>query len=107
MSQRKELSPRDREVVRRQALGQRSREIGETFGISASAVRMIWRKPEAKEYLAKLLEMMDIASGFAMKKLSLDAVKTLRDLLNQSDNLGIRLKAAKDVLDRTGIRAPD
>ena len=106
MAQTRELKPYQREVVRRLALGQRSREIGAALGMSASNVRMIWGKPEAKEYLARYLEMIDLATGVAMKILCIDAVKAYKDLLGQRDNLRVLLEVAKDVLDRTGVKRP-
>ena len=85
-------------------MGQRSREIGLALGMSPSNVRMIWRKPEAKEYLMRYIEMVDIISGIALGRLRLEAVQVLRDLLQQRKNPRLALDAAKDVLDRTGLK---
>ena len=106
MPQVKGLKPYQREVVRRLALGQRSREIGAALGMSANNVRMIWRKTEAKEYLSRYLEMLDLATGVAMKILCIDAVKAYKDLLGQRDNLRVLFKVAQDILDRAGVKSP-
>jgi hypothetical protein len=78
--------------------------LGPALGMSASNVRMIARKPEAKEYLARYLEMIDLVSGLALKTLCLNALRAYADLLHQTENLMVRFNVAKDVLDRTGVR---
>ena len=106
MAQTRELKPYQREVVRRQAMGQRSREIGAALGMTASNIRMIWRKPEAKEYLAQYLKMIDLVSGLALKTLCLKALRAYAELLHQTENPRVRFNVAKDVLDRTGVMSP-
>ena len=73
------------------------------MGRSASAIRMIWRKPEVKEYFRRYLEVIDILSGIALGRLRLDAVQACRDILLQRADLKLLLDAARDVLDRTGV----
>ena len=102
----KPLKPYQREVMRRLAMGQRSREVGAAMGMSGSNVRMIARKPEAKAYLTRYLEMIDFAAVSAMKMLCVDAVRAYQDLLTQCDNLRVRFKVAQDVLDRAGVKGP-
>jgi hypothetical protein len=106
MPPNKELKPYQREVIRRAAMDQRSPEIGAAMGMSASNVRMIWRKPEAREYLSRCLEMIDLATGIAMKMLCIDAVRAYKDLLRQRDNLRVLFNVAQDVLDRAGVKGP-
>jgi len=96
------LKPRQVEVMRRIALGQKSSEIAKGMGISPSTVRRITRKTESREYLALYLELLDLVSDLTQANQTLEALQAHRDLLAQRGDLKELIEFARDLLARTG-----
>lgn len=96
------IKPRQLEVMRRIALGQKSTEIAKAIGISPSTVRKITRQPESREYLALYLELLDLISEMAQANQTLEALQAHRGLLSQGGDLKELIEFSRDLLARTG-----
>ncbi len=96
------LKPRQLEVMRRIALGQKSLDIAKALGISPRTVRTITRKPEAREYLTIYLEMLDLISNLAQANQPLEALQSHQDLLVQRADIKELIDFAQNLMSLTG-----
>jgi DNA-binding CsgD family transcriptional regulator len=96
------LKPRQFEVMRRIALGQKSLEIAKALDISPRTVRTIRRKPEAKEYLTIYLELLNLISALSQANQTLEALQSHQDLLTQRADIKELIDFARNLMDLTG-----
>jgi DNA-binding CsgD family transcriptional regulator len=96
------LKPRQFEVMRRIALGQKSLEIAKALDISPRTVRTIKRKPEAKEYLTIYLELLNLISALSQANQTLEALQSHQDLLTQRADIKELIDFARNLMDLTG-----
>ncbi len=102
MLREQRLKPRQFEVMRRIALGQKSLEIAKALDISPRTVRTIKRKPEAKEYLTIYLELLNLISALAQANQTLEALQSHQDLLAQRADIKELIDFARNLMDLTG-----
>jgi DNA-binding CsgD family transcriptional regulator len=103
------LRPRHREIMRRKLLGQSNKQIAEELCLSQNRVSVITNSPLFKLELERMMQQADDQVFDAMGKLrelQPDAVNVLHESMNQHEFPHLRLKAAIQVLDRTGINSP-
>ena len=108
----KELRTQHRTIIQMIFSGYKNNEIAERLEMTATTVSQIIRSPLGQAYLEGLQDKAQEATLDVRKKLvSLNsgALNTLERLLNPSEKAphSVQLTAAKDVLDRTGYKAPD
>jgi DNA-binding MarR family transcriptional regulator len=96
------LKPRQFEVMRRIALGQKSLEIAKALGMSPSTVRTITRKPEAREYLTLYMELLHLISDLAQANQTLEALQAHQDLLAQRADIKELIDFARNFMELTG-----
>jgi nitrate reductase assembly molybdenum cofactor insertion protein NarJ len=96
------LKPRQFEVMRRIALGQKSLEIAKALGMRPSTVKTIRRKPEAREYLTLYLELLNLISDIAQANQTLEALQAHQDLLAQRAGIKELIEFARNLMDLTG-----
>jgi DNA-binding MarR family transcriptional regulator len=96
------LKPRQFEVMRRIALGQKSSEIAKALGMSPSTVRTITRKPEAREYLTLYMELLHLISDLAQANQTLEALQARQDLLAQRADIKELIDFARNLMELTG-----
>jgi DNA-binding CsgD family transcriptional regulator len=102
MLQEQRLKPRQFEVMRRIALGQKPLEIAKALDMSPRTVRTIKRKPEAREYLTIYLELLDLISALAQANQTLEALQSHQDLLAQRADIKELIDFARNLMDLTG-----
>ncbi len=95
------LKPRQFEVMRRIALGQKSLEIAKALGMSPRTIRTVKRKPEAREYLTIYLELLDLISALAQANQTLETLQSHQDLLAQRADKELT-DFARNLMDLTG-----
>jgi DNA-binding CsgD family transcriptional regulator len=103
------LQPRHREIMRRKLIGQSNKQIAEELGLSQSRVSIIVSSPLFKLELERMMQQADDQVFDAMSKLrelQPGAVSVLHESMNQHEFPHLRLKAAIQVLDRTGVNSP-
>jgi FixJ family two-component response regulator len=96
------LKPRQFEVMRRIALGQKSSEIAKALGISPSTIRTITRKPEVREYLTLYMELLHLISDLAQANQTLEALQAHQDLLAQRADIKELIDFARNLMELTG-----
>jgi DNA-binding CsgD family transcriptional regulator len=96
------LKPRQFEVMRRIALGQKSLEIAKALDISPRTVRTIKRKPEAREYLTIYLELLNLISVLSQANQTLEALQSHQELLAQRTDIKELIDFARNLMDLTG-----
>jgi DNA-binding CsgD family transcriptional regulator len=96
------LRPRQFEVMRRIALGQKSLEIAKALDISPQTVRTIKRKPEAREYLTIYLELLNLISALSQANQTLEALQSHQELLAQRTDIKELIDFARNLMDLTG-----
>jgi len=95
--------------MRRKLLGQSNKQIAEELGLSQSRVSIIVSSPLFKLELERMMQQADDQVFDAMSKLrelQPGAVSVLHESMNQHEFPHLRLKAAIQVLDRTGVNSP-
>ena len=102
MLREQRLKPRQFEVMRRIALGQKSLEIAKVLDMSPRTVRTIKRKPEAKEYLTIYLELLNLISALAQANQTIEALQSHQDLLAQRADLKELIDFARNLMDLAG-----
>jgi DNA-binding CsgD family transcriptional regulator len=103
------IRPRHREIMRRKLVGQTNKQIAEEMGLSQNRVSVIVNSPLFKLELERMMQQADEQVFDAMSKLrelQPDAVNVLHESMHQHEYPHLRLKAAIQVLDRTGINSP-
>lgn len=92
--------------------GYKNNEIAERLEMSDTNVSHVIRSPLGQAYLGALQDNAKEATLDVRKKLvslNSNALKTIERILNPAEKAphNVQLNAAKDVLDRTGYKAPD
>jgi DNA-binding MarR family transcriptional regulator len=96
------LKPRQFDVMRRIALGQKSLEIAKALDMSPRTVRAIIRKPEAREYLILYLELLQLISTLAQANQTLEALQTHQALLAPRADIKELIDFARNLMELTG-----
>lgn len=102
------LSPRHREAMRRIASGIPVTEVAHQLGYSPNRLHQITNSPLWKREMDKLQHRLDTDTYDALaelRKLQPVGVQVYSDLLQQTTYPSIRQMVAKDLFDRTGVRA--
>lgn len=97
---------RHRSVIRLYAAGRRITEIGNLLDMTPTTIHAILSRPESRQLLATLIDNADqqlVEAMEEMKLSALDSVSVLKECLQVGHDDKIRLAAAKDILDRTGL----
>jgi predicted transcriptional regulator len=108
----KELRTQHRTVIQMVFSGYKNNEIAERLEMSACTVSQIVRSPLGQAYLEGLQDKAQEATLDVRKKLvsmNKSALDVLSRIMNPAEKAphSVQLTAAKDVLDRTGYKAPD
>ena len=108
----KELKSQHRNIIQMAFNGYKNNEIAERLGMAQSSVSIILRSPLGQAYMNGLQDRAQEATLDVRKKLvslNKDALDTIARLLNPKEKAphSVQFSAAKDVLDRTGYKAPD
>ncbi len=108
----KELRSQHRNIIQMSFNGYANKEIAERLGMAQSSVSIILRSPLGQAYMNGLQDRAQEATLDVRKKLvslNKDALDTIARLLNPKEKAphSVQFSAAKDVLDRTGYKAPD
>ncbi len=108
----KELRTQHRTVIQMLFSGYKNNEIAERLEMSATTVSQIVRSPLGQAYLEGLQDKAQESTLDVRKKLvsmNKSALSVLERLMNPAEKAqhSVQLAAAKDVLDRTGYKAPD
>ena len=108
----KELRNQHRTIIQMLFNGYKNHEIAERLEMTQSTVSQIVRSPLGQAYLEGLQDKAQEATLDVRKKLvsmNRQALSTIERILNPAEKAPhtVQLTAAKDVLDRTGYKAPD
>jgi len=108
----KELKAQHRNIVQLAFNGFKRSEIAEKLDITLATVTNVLTSPLGKAYLDGLSDKVREVTIDVRKELvsmNKDALKTLKQLLDPKGKIpaAVQLGAVKDVLDRTGYKAPD
>lgn len=99
-----------REIVRRLVLGQRPREIAAELGVTPQTVSNVRNSSVVRQYMEMLQQGRDadvVAVQRRIKELAAVAIDVLEEAMeDESTPMGVRVRAAIDVLDRGGHAAP-
>lgn len=97
------------EVLRRLVLGQKSIEIARDLAITPAVVSYVKNSEVGRRQLSLMRAAADVSvvniTG-RIKEIASEAVRVMEAALSEDHPMGIRLKAATDVLDRAGYAAP-
>lgn len=112
MATLKELKSQHRNIIQMSFNGYTNNEIAERLGMAPSTISIILRSPLGQAYMNGLQDRAQEATLDVRKKLvslNTEALKTIERLLNPREKAphSVQFSAAKDVLDRTGYKAPD
>lgn len=108
----KELRAHHRNILQMAFNGQTNEEIASRLGITSVTVNNIIKSPMGKAYLDGLNDKMKESTLDVRKELvsmNMDALLTFKRLLDPKTKApaSVQFSTAKDVLDRTGFKAPD
>lgn len=108
----KELKAHHRNIIQMSFNGFKAAEIADRLGIAPITVSQVLNSPLGKAYLDGLNDKMTEATIDVRKELismNKGALNTLSRLLDPKQKIpaSVQLGAAKDVLDRSGFKAPD
>ena len=108
----KELKAHHRNIVQMAFNGFKAPEIAERLEMATVTVSNVLRSPLGKAYMEGLTDKMKDATIDVRKeliKMNQGALKTIERLLEPKNKVpaSVQLGAAKDVLDRSGFKAPD
>lgn len=108
----KELRNQHRTIIQMVFSGYKNKEIAERLEMSDVTVSQIVRSPLGKAYLEGLQDKAQESTLDVRKKLvsmNSSALNVLERIMNPKEKAAhsVQLSAAKDVLDRTGYKAPD
>jgi len=108
----KELRNQHRTIIQMVFSGYKNNEIAERLEMTATTVSQIIRSPLGQAYLEGLQDKAREATLDVRKKLvsmNKSALTVLDRIMNPAEKAphSVQLTAAKDVLDRTGYKAPD
>jgi len=108
----KELRTQHRTIIQMAFSGYKNKDIAERMEMSDTTVSQIIRSPLGQAYLEGMQDKAQEATLDVRKKLvSLNnsALSVLERMMNPAEKAphAVQLTAAKDVLDRTGYKAPD
>jgi len=108
----KELRTQHRTIIQMAFNGYKNKDIAERLEMSDCTVSQIIRSPLGQAYLEGLQDKAQEATLDVRKKLvsmNKSALSVLERIMNPSEKAphSVQLTAAKDVLDRTGYKAPD
>lgn len=78
-------------------------QIAKIIGISRQQVAELLDDPQVAERLIKIQENLPAAALEIMEGYSIEAVQALVDVMRTTDDDNYRIKAATEILDRTGI----
>jgi predicted transcriptional regulator len=108
----KELRTQHRTIIQMVFSGYKNNEIAERLEMTPTTVSQIIRSPLGQAYLEGLQDKAQEATLDVRKKLvsmNKGALDVLARIMNPAEKAphSVQLTAAKDVLDRTGYKAPD
>lgn len=108
----KELRNQHRTIIQMVFAGFKNNDIAERLEMSPTTVSQIIRSPLGQAYLEGLQDKAQEATLDVRKKLvslNSSALTVLERIMNPAEKAphSVQLTAAKDVLDRTGYKAPD
>lgn len=108
----KELRNQHRTIIQMVFSGYKNKEIAERLEMSDATVSQIVRSPLGQAYLEGLQDKAKESTLDVRKKLvsmNSSALSVLERIMNPAEKAShaVQLTAAKDVLDRTGYKAPD
>lgn len=104
------LSPRVQNAIRllKSGAAKTQKEAAEAVGLAPQYMPGVLQSPAAKDYIQDLDEKLDARAvdvNSAIATLGFEAVKTLSTLMRHSENQGVRLRAATELLDRNPLTA--
>jgi predicted transcriptional regulator len=108
----KELRTQHRTIIQMAFNGYRNKDIAERMEMSDCTVSQIIRSPLGQAYLKGMQDKAQESTLDVRKKLvelNANAMKVLERMMDRAEKAphSVQLNAAKDVLDRSGYKAPD
>ena len=108
----KELKAHHRNIIQMAFNGFKSNEIAERLEVSAITVTNVLRSPLGKAYMEGLTDKMKDVTLDVRKELinmNKNALETFKRLIDpkQKAPAAVQFSTAKDILDRSGYKAPD
>jgi len=108
----KELKAHHRNIIQMSFNGFKAAEIAARLEITTATVSSVLRSPLGKSYIEGLTDRMKDTTIDVRKELvsmNKDALKTFARLLDPNNKApaSVQFNTAKDLLDRTGFKAPD
>jgi len=108
----KQLKAHHRNIVQMSFNGFSAKEISDQLGVATVTVSNVLRSPLGKAYMNGLTDKMKDATIDVRKELvgmNKEALNTIRRLMDPKTKApaAVQLSSAKDVLDRSGYKAPD
>jgi predicted transcriptional regulator len=83
--------------------GYTKKQISQIIGISKGKVASYLDKPETQELMDKTLQGLTEAALDLLHSYSIEAVQAIADVMRSSDDDAVILKAAAEILDRSGV----
>lgn len=103
----KGLDPKHVRCVALRVAGHKQKEIARALEVDEATISRWLQLPEVKQTIAETAADAIAAGGTLLKASYSDAVATLLKLMAESDDEGIRLKAATEVLNRVPAPVED
>jgi len=100
------LAPNQAKAAELIAAGERKMVVAEKLGVSPQTISEWQSKPAFKAYLNQLRLAALEEAREQMRRLAAEAVATIGELMEQTDQPAIRLRAAQTVFDLNGMTDP-
>ena len=108
IQQRKRLHTWHRELMRRVAVGEEPSKVAKELGFSVANAQQLVKSPLFQQELAKMQARLDesLYDAFSeIRNLQPEAVLALKQLVKNKRRPDLRLAAAREILNRSGINA--
>lgn len=95
-----------RELMRRLLVGEKLSIAAKALGVSETSAKRVSRSPLFRSEMDRLHDLLDTHYCDAvveLKMMQLEAVEALRDTVRLTERPELRLRAAVEILDRTGV----
>lgn len=92
--------PMRRDILYRWLERQTVEDIARVYGISPRSVKKILRDPDVREEQERITKLMTQHMSTRMELMVPEAIEMIRDTMRGVNNDELRLKAAKEILDR-------
>lgn len=97
------------EILRRLIIGQKAVDIARDLNVTTAVISYVRNSEIGRKQLSLMRSAADVSAvdvAGHIKKLAARAVEVMEAGLDESQTMGVRMKAAVDILDRAGFGAP-